>query len=110
RPEEPNYALEKFCRQIFTGAIRHPWIDRQVEYLNADFRVIKAIRANLLLKWVHERFPEMPQIFIIRHPCAVVLSRMELGWDTDKDIAPFLSQPKLIEDFLDPYLDVIEQA
>lgn len=110
RPEEENPALEAFCRQLFTGAIRNAWIDRQVEYLNAEFRVIKAIRANLLLKWVQQRFPDMPQIFIIRHPCAVVSSRMELGWDTDKDIEPFLSQPKLVEDFLGPHLDTIREA
>ena len=110
RPNEPNEALESFCHQALTGNLRHPWIDRQVDYLNAENRVIKAIRANLMLKWLHERFPQVPLIFIIRHPCAVVLSRMQLGWDTDRDIEPFLAQPKLVTDFLEPYLDTIALA
>ena len=110
RPDEPNEALKIFCHQVLTGNLCHPWIDRQVDYLNAENRIIKAIRANLMLKWLHGRFPQVPLIFIIRHPCAVVLSRMQLGWDTDKDIEPFLAQPKLVEDFLEPYLDMIAQA
>ena len=35
---------------------------------------------------------------------------MELGWATDRDIEPFLSQPDLIEDHLGPYLDLIKNA
>jgi hypothetical protein len=32
---------------------------------------------------------------------------MHLGWATDDDIAPFLSQPELVEDYLVDYLDMI---
>jgi hypothetical protein len=46
----------------------------------------------------------------MRHPCAVVLSRIELGWATDRDIEPFLVQPHLLEDHLDPYFDLIYRA
>jgi hypothetical protein len=37
----------------------------------------------------------------------VVLSRLRLNWATDSDIAPFLAQPKFIEDFLSDKLDFI---
>jgi hypothetical protein len=35
---------------------------------------------------------------------------MELGWATDRDIEPFLSQSQLVEDYLGPYLDLIRNA
>lgn len=49
-------------------------------------------------------------LFIIRHPCAVVQSRMELGWATDKDIAPFMIQPDLVSDYLANHLDLIKNS
>lgn len=52
------------------------------------------------LKWLRIRFPKVPLLFILRHPCAVVLSRKELGWPADSDLEPFLQQESLIEDFL----------
>jgi hypothetical protein len=55
-------------------------------------------------------FPEVPLLFIVRHPCAVVLSRMQLGWATDTDIDPFLSQAKLFDDFLADKIETIRRA
>lgn len=109
-PEEEDSRLQAYCQKIFTGDIRHPWIDRQVEHLFPAYRLIKEIRANLFLRWIHDRFPEVPLLFIIRHPCAVVLSRMRLHWATDRDIQPFLAQPALIEDFLSDKMDVIDRS
>ncbi len=110
RPDDDHPALEDFCRRVFTGDIRDPWIDRQVDRLFPRYRIIKEIRANLLLKWISNRFPEVPILFIIRHPCAVVASRMQLGWDTDADIAEFLAQPELVQDFLEDKRDLIESC
>jgi hypothetical protein len=110
RPEDSNPELAAFCRAVLSGAIRHPWIDREVAHLRPRCRVVKEIRANLFLKWIHDRFPEVPVLFIVRHPCAVVLSRMQYRWATDGDIAPFLSQPPLVADFLADKLDLIHGA
>ena len=110
RPDDDHPVLEDFCRRVFTGDIRDPWIDRQVDRLFPRYRIIKEIRANLLLKWISHRFPELPILFIIRHPCAVVASRMQLGWDTDADVAEFLAQPDLVHDFLEDKLDLIESC
>jgi Sulfotransferase family len=110
RPTEPNAKLLSYCRKIFTGQIRHWWIDRQVEHLFPRNRLIKEIRANLFLKWLKNAFPEVPLLFLVRHPCAVVSSRLKLRWATDSDIESFLSQPTLIEDFLFNKLDVICSA
>ena len=110
RPATKNPEFGAFAQRLFRGEIRNLWIDRQNERIRSEFRLIKEIRINLALKWLHDQFPVVPILFLIRHPCAVVASRMELGWATDHDIQPFLSQPDLIEDHLAPYLNLIKNA
>ena len=110
RPSVDNRQLYTYCTTLFRGHIRHPWIDREIDTLRPDYRLIKEIRANLFLKWIHQRFPQVPLLFILRHPCAVVLSRLQLQWATDSDIDSFLRQPQLVADFLTGKMDVIERA
>jgi hypothetical protein len=110
RPAEADERLLSYCQAVFSGSIRHAWIDRMVGHLFPKYRVIKEIRANLFLRWIRERFPDLPIFFLIRNPCAVVLSRMRSDWATDTDIAPFLSQEKLVEDHLKDRLDLIRGA
>jgi hypothetical protein len=110
RPDEANAQLAAYARQVFSGAIRHPWIDREIGQLRPTFRVIKEIRTNLCLKWLRVQFPEVPQLLIVRHPCAVALSRRQLGWATDSDILAFLEQWSLLQDHLAPHLDTIHRA
>jgi hypothetical protein len=110
RPTEENSELWAYGRRVFTGDIRHGWIDRQVDHIFPSYRLIKEIRANLLLGWIRAKFPEVPLLFIVRHPCAVALSRMQLDWWTDKDIEPFLSQPEVVQDFLADKMEVIRRA
>jgi hypothetical protein len=110
RPDDENETLYDYCHQIFSGNIRNVWIDREIRHVFPKQRIIKCIRASLMLKWIDIQFPKVPKIFIIRHPCSVVQSRMRLAWATDGDIRYFLNQPKLIADFLDDKLDVITNA
>jgi hypothetical protein len=110
RPAQQYPELLAYCQKVLSGNIRHPWIDRQVYHLLPRYRVIKDIRVTLFLKWFSERFIDVPVLFVARHPCAVVLSRMEYNWDTEQDIRSFLAQPELIEDFLRDKLDIIENT
>ena len=110
RPDEPDDRLLSYCQTVFSGSIRHPWIDRAAGPLFPKYRVIKEIRANLFLRWIRERFPALPILFVIRHPCAVVLSRMRSGWATDTDIAPFHAQEELIEDHLRDRLELVREV
>ena len=110
RPGLENQALLAFVRRVLTGQIRNSWIDRQVETLRPQWRVIKEIRACLFLRWMHDRFPEVPMVFIIRHPCAVVASRIRLNWNPNNDIEPFLVQQHLLDDFLGDHLPAIRKA
>ncbi len=110
RPEDEDHDLYCYCKKVLSGDIRHPWIDREVEHIFPRYRVIKEIRANLFLKWFADHFNCVPVLFMLRHPCAVVLSRMEASWSAEMDIESFLSQPKLIDDFLKDKLEIIRDA
>ncbi len=110
RPKEENFDLAEYSSRVFHGQIRHSWIDRQVSHPAPQYRVIKAVRANLMLKWLRRQYPDVSQVLVIRQPCAVVLSWMQLGWAADEDIKPILQQPKLVSDYLFDKVDLIEQA
>jgi hypothetical protein len=110
RPAQDNNELYEYCHNLFTGNIKDKWIDRHIDHLNPQHRLIKDIRANLFLKWISDNFPQVPILFIMRHPCAVILSRMKLDWATDTDIAPLLEQTSLVDDFLSDKMEVIHRS
>ena len=110
RPDDQDERLLSFSRQVLSGRIRDPWVDRYVEVIRPRARVVKEIRANLFLRWLHLRFPEVPLVFIIRHPCAVVASRLALGWSWERDLESMLAQPRLDEDILRAHSSSIESA
>ena len=110
RPEADNDQLYACCQRLLSGRIRNAWIDREVEVILPQFRLVKEIRMNLFLKWFATRFPEVPLVFVVRHPCAVVLSRMQLGWGSEGDLADFFAQDDLMADFLQDKMGVIESA
>lgn len=109
-PDEEDAALFDIVQRILTGQIRNSWIDVQVETLRPQWRIIKEIRACLFLRWIHDRFSQVPIVFIIRHPCAVVASWIKLNWTADRDLRYLLAQPLLIENFLGDKLGMIRNA
>jgi len=100
RPDDRREEYIGPARTILTGGLRSFWTDRFNEKLVARRRLIKDIRANLLLGWMRANFPGMPIVLLLRHPCAVVASQLALGW---KDIlSETMEQEELVEDFLVP--------
>lgn len=91
---------------IFSGDTKTPWIDRFNKKLISNRRLIKEIRAHLLLKWIHHYFPEMPIILLLRHPCAVTNSKLAIGWGSY--LKNLLKQSELVDDFLYPYKETME--
>lgn len=89
--------------KILNGNLRNRWVDHSNKKIITNKRIVKAIRANLFLKWIRKNFPEIPIIYIIRHPCAVANSKIMLGWE--EDIKNYLLQKDLMEDFLEPFKD-----
>ncbi|MGB3562240.1 MAG: sulfotransferase [Thermoanaerobaculia bacterium] len=106
RPSEDHQQLFEYCQRLFKGEIRNPWVDTLVDVYRPQIRLVKAVRASFLLGWIHQRFPQVPILFLVRHPCAVVASRMENDWGTE-DFAPCLQQEKLGEDYLGGKLEYL---
>lgn len=110
RPDQDDPELLRFCHAVTSGELRGEWVDGHLAHLSSDLRLIKDIRPTLMLRWLANRFPNVPILYVLRHPCAVVLSRMRLNWATDVDVRRFTDQPLLVEDHLRPYLAVIDGA
>jgi Sulfotransferase family len=100
RPDDARGAYLEPARLALSGALRDPWTDRFNATFVARRRLIKDIRANLLLFWMRANFPGMPIVLLLRHPCAVVASRLALGWKDNLDET--MAQEDLVEDFLLP--------
>lgn len=106
RPDTDDPALLAFAENVLRGRIRHPaWIDQNADHLFPRTRVIKDVRICLFLRWLTEHFPDVPAIFVVRHPCAVVASHLGLEWSVEQDFRSILAQPQLIEDHLTSHSD-----
>ena len=108
RPEDQREEFLRPARTILSGRLKSRWADRFHSRFLSGRRLIKDIRANLMLGWIHANFPEMPIVFLLRHPCAVANSKIKLGWKPD--INELLSQRELVEDFLKPFEDEMRSA
>jgi hypothetical protein len=108
RPSDTDPIFLRPATAIFTGAIRDGFIDQLNRRLIASTRIVKDVGCTLMLGWLRARFPGMPIIYVLRHPCAVAYSRTKLGWDDVRE--DYLGQPELIEDHLAPYVNAIRDA
>jgi hypothetical protein len=92
------------ARSLLLGRFRHRQTDQHNRKLHARRRVIKDIWSNLMLGWIQSAFPEVSIVFILRHPCAVVASQLEVAhWGWLVDLQGLLGQPDLVEDHLGPF-------
>lgn len=82
---------------ILRGQIDHRWVNRRRGPPGGRRLLIKLIRAHLMIEWLRRRAPHIPMVFLVRHPLAVAISRLQLGWDTHLD--ELLGQPELIADY-----------
>lgn len=108
RPQEENVVFKKDAEKILSGDIRNQWIDRYNKKRIVSHRLVKDIRAHLSLKWIHTNFPQIPIVYLLRHPCAIAKSKLEQNWQTDLSV--FLRQDNLIDDYLYPFLSDISSA
>jgi hypothetical protein len=109
RPDDDDPAFVEPLRLVLTGRLRNDWADRFNTRIVSNKRLVKFIRASLYLKWLVNHFPGLRVALLMRHPCAVCLSQARLDWEIDlHDI--LLVQPRLMEDFLEPFRDQIAAA
>ena len=101
-----NVEWFSFWQNVFTGHIRNKFTDQIRTSFFPNGYLVKMIRANLMLGYIYNNF-QPKVVYTIRHPCAVITSRMALKWVADvKDI---LTQEELVEDHLRPWLGQIEK-
>jgi len=100
RPDDRDPAFLRPAEAILSGRVRSVWTDKYNRKRLADKRLIKEVRGNLLLGWIHCNFPQTRIVLLLRHPCAVANSQLDLDWNWHLDLAGFLAQQELVEDFL----------
>lgn len=85
--------------QILKGKVRGYWVDHYNTVIFPKRRLIKFIRANLLLGWINQNHPEIPIILMIRNPFATVLSQMNGNWNVDLNQL-YLNNKLFVNDYL----------
>lgn len=100
RPGDTDPRYREPIERILTGRIRNRWTDHQNHVRWTRRRLVKDVRANNLLPWLHDAFPEVPLVYLVRHPVAVAVSTRALGWRDQLD--GMLAQPALVADHLEP--------
>ena len=107
RPEGRYPDWDHVLSGVLTGRSRTYWTDTARTSFFPRRYLIKEVRVSLMLGYLHDRFH--PRIaYLSRHPCAIVASRIGLGWRLD--LNNLLSQEELVEDHLSPWLARIERA
>lgn len=104
-PDDEDPQLLEFCRSVFSGELRGPWVDRQASRILPAGRVVKCVRANLFSAWLRARLSDVQVVVLVRHPASVVLSRMGVGWDPSMDVDALLGNERLIRHHLADDLD-----
>ncbi len=70
--------------------------------------LVKLVFSNLALDWLHERFPDAPQVYLLRHPCGQFASVRRQGWEPRPH--RLLESAPLLRDHLGPFADVVRSA
>lgn len=104
-PTRPHPEWEEFWARVLSGKVRNYWTDPvRTAWFPSQF-LVKTIRANLMLRFLHEKFhPKI--IYVVRHPCAVIASRLRLSWTAD--VSDLLKQERLMEERLSQWVTDIE--
>ena len=102
-PKTDDRNFEELASRILKGHVHLDWTDRFNKRYFSSKRIIKCIRLMLSFDWIHLHFPEIPIIYILRHPLAVINSRMNMiekypFWSVSKDQINELRE-NLIEDY-----------
>jgi hypothetical protein len=98
----------EFLSRVLAGKVRNYWTDYdRTSYFPSRF-LIKEVRANLMLGYIHDAF-EPSIIYLVRHPCAVVRSRLAAPEPWHADVQDILAQEELVEDYLRPWVREIEK-
>jgi len=101
-PDCEDTKLTQPVHDILAGRVKSAWSDQYNRRFMARNRLIKFIRANLMLGWIRAHYPTIPIILLLRHPCAVAHSMLSLKrWQWNRD--GFKDQPEIFDEILSPF-------
>jgi len=75
-PAKYPSAFERSARRILSGRVRGPYIDSVRIARLPRGRVVKDVHASNLLPWLRANYPDVPVVYVVRHPIAASLSRL----------------------------------
>ena len=110
RPENQKKEYIRLAKLILTGRFAGMRIDMYNRKSIYNKILIKTIFGNLLLKWIKVNFPEVRIVMLLRHPCAVAHSKLNLKRWHWADPADFFTQKELAEDFLFPFKNELDSV
>ena len=111
RPGADFPQLEAIATGVFSGRFTHPDVDSASKRLIYHGLLIKDVFANLFAYHLCQRFPNVKPALLIRNPFEVALSKHKKShWNWTTDPRDFLKQPELVEDYLQPFTELIERV
>lgn len=105
RPVEHN-----IMSRLLGGKFRRRCMDSKNRKRLTVHRLFKSVRSSLMLAWLKAEFPEVIQVFIIRNCLSVVNSQFKAGWKKGNSLRLYLEQQSLMEDHLEPFREIMEEA
>jgi len=105
---DPNFLLP--AQKILTGKVHSQWIDKENRAIFPQRRLIKDIRINLFLKWLHNHFPAVKIVLLVRHPCAVAESWLAVFGVGRSAFDRLNANPLLVEDIGSSIMEHYRQA
>jgi hypothetical protein len=104
--EQPDWTA--LFAKVLTGCFRNYWTDYERKSFFPERFLIKDVRSNMYLGYIYQRF--QPRIiYLLRHPCAASYSRLSAPQPWYANTNDLLSQPPLVEDYLEPWIDEIQK-
>jgi hypothetical protein len=85
-PREADPQLEGQLRHLLEGRARSRWLDAHNTRRLPRRRLVKSIEMTNLAAWIRLRFPEVPVVYLVRHPFAFAESHVGLGWPSIRQI------------------------
>jgi hypothetical protein len=99
RPETVDLGLRRRVEDVLSGRFRSEWQDHLSRPAVYRGRVVKEIRNLLWSGWLTRNFPQVPTVYVIRHPLAVASSARALEWRPEH-FERMAGQSELFEDHL----------
>jgi hypothetical protein len=101
-------------QQVLRGRVHNDWCDKGTRSGIYRRRLIKDIRANLLLAYLARTWPRLKIIWIVRDVMSAIESQLNMvlrfGWSFSWEPQQIISQARLTEDWLSGYVPLMQTA